>query len=220
MNVALPPLPVFSIPDARIGEGLIAHVQSVNSFAAVAAWDRDANAFASYVKGFLAAVPNIEYQIGVVEQHARHAHASRGFFEKTFGSPPMTAEIQAMRQQLRVAVVALTGIVEQLESLIDQTPDNPEEKKALLADLKALKKELSQEKKELSLAMREVRANARRAGANVGGFFSTPRSRRYERMQIRFNKEAALQPHEDEKAAIERRIMSVERLILWVERIN
>ncbi|MBX3231451.1 MAG: hypothetical protein KIT84_10935 [Labilithrix sp.] len=220
MNVALPPLPVFSIPDARVGEGLIAHVQNVNSFAAVAAWDRDANAFASHVKSFLSAVPAIEHQIAVVEQHAKHVHAHRGFFEKTFSSPPMTAEIQEMRRRLRSAVGVLTGIVEQLESLIDQTPDTPEEKKALLADLKALKKELAQQKKELSVAMREVRSNARRAGANVGGFFSTPRSRRYERMQIRLNKEAALKPHEDEKAALDRRILSVERLILWVDRIS
>lgn len=220
MNVALPPLPVFSIPDPRIGEGLIAHVQGVDSFTAVAAWDRDANAFTNYVRAFLASVPAIEHQLGVVEQHAKHVHASRGFLEKAFSSPPMTAEIQGMRHHVRSAVAVLTGIVEQLEALSDQTPDTPEEKKALLADLKALKKELAQEKKELSLAMREVRNGARRAGAQVGGFFSTPRSRRYERVQIRLNKEAALKPHEDEKTAIERRILSLDRLILWVERIR
>jgi hypothetical protein len=77
VNAALPPLPAFSVPDVRIGQSLIAHIQTVNSFAGVAAWDRDANAYASYVKAFLAAVPNIEHQIGVVEHHATQAHASR-----------------------------------------------------------------------------------------------------------------------------------------------
>lgn len=220
MNVALPPLPTFAIPDARIGESLIAHVQNVSSFAAVAAWDRDANAFTSYVRGFLAAIPGIEYQISVVEQHAAHAHANRGILEKAFSSPPMATEIQVMRQQLRWAAGILSAQVEQLESLIDQTPDNPEQKKALLGDLKAFKKELVQEKKELALAMRQARTYARRQNVNVGGFWSTPSSRSHERLQIRLRKEAALQPHEDQKAAIERQILSIERMIQWVERIN
>ncbi len=218
MNVALPPLPAFSPPDARIGEALIAHVQSINSFAAVAAWDRDANAYVSHVKSFLAAVPSIEHQISLVEQHANHHHAQRGFFERTFSSHPVAPQIRAMRQQLQAAVATLPAIVEQLEALIDQTPDTPQEKKVLLTDLKALKKELAQEKKALNLAMREVRTNARRASARAyNGIFI---SARVQRMGIRLDREAALKPHEDEKSAIERRIMSVERMILWVERIN
>lgn len=217
MHVALMPLPVFHVPDVRFGEGLVAHAQGINSFAAVAAWDRDATAFASHVRAFLVHVPHIEAHISAVEQQAMRVHAGRGFFERLFSSPPMRAEIQAARQRLRGAASTLGSLVEQLEALVDQTPNTPEEKKAMLAELKMLKKELVQEKKQLNLAMREVRASARRANAHAVGAIS---SARYRRMQIRLDKEAALKPHEDEATAVERRILSVDRLILWIERIN
>lgn len=218
LDVGPPLLPTFVIPDARIGEALVAQVQSIDSFAAVAAWDKSANEFVSYAKSFLSSVPSIEHQINVVEQHGNQIHTKRGFFERVFSTAPMAAEIRSMRQQLRTAVPSLSSLVAELEALIDQTPDTPAEKKVLLAELRAQKKALTQEKRELNLAMREVRTNARRASARAyNGVFVSART---ERLGIRLQKEAELKPHEDEKAAIERRLLSLERLILWVERIN
>lgn len=94
----------------------------------------------------------------------------------------------------------------------------------MLKELRLAKKELTIEKRELNENLRQIRAEARVQGAKVGTgvglFLSTPTSRRLTRMQIRLDKEAAVAPHEDAKAALERRLVSIDRMIHWVERFK
>lgn len=220
MNAPIVTLPVFTVPDAGSAHGLIQRAQTITSFNDVARWDKEASHLAENFRAFLAKVPEFEAQIRSGEAASKAAHSQKPFFQRLFSVPPLTVEIRRARQTLQVATTQLGPLADQLEALIDQTPDNPSEKKELLSELKGLKKELNLEKKELAAAMRQVRANARRANANVGGFFSTPKSRRYERISIRLDKEAALRPHEGAKETIERQILEIDRMILWIERIK
>jgi hypothetical protein len=43
---------------------------------------------------------------------------------------------------------------------------------------------------------------------------------KWDRRQIRLNKEAALQPHENEKAAFDRQIIKLDRIMAWLERFK
>jgi hypothetical protein len=106
-----------------------------------------------------------------------------------------------------------------LSDAIDFTPNSPEEKKALLAELRIHKKELEADKREVALNMSAIRADARQKNADIDGRASyDSKSAARDRRQIHYEKEAALQPHEDAKAAIERQIIQVEKDILRVEK--
>lgn len=220
MNAPVDDIPQIHVPSTSRAEHLISCVRDITTFAEVAAWDREARQLAGQFRAFIARVPHLEEQVSRVEAAARAAHAQKPFLRRLFSTPPLTAEISRTRGMLRSSTRRLDRLADQLETLIDETPDNPAEKKQLLAELRGLKKELNLEKKELAAEMRQVRAQARRANANVGGIFSTPKSRRYDRISIRLKKEEALRPHEGRRVAIDREILEIDRMIMWIERIK
>jgi hypothetical protein len=109
----------------------------------------------------------------------------------------------------------------QMQEAIDFTPNSVEEQKALLRELRQRKKELQLEKRQVAASMKAIREGARQRSAQAGrGFFGmyNPKQAASERRSIRYRKEAALRPHEDAKAAIERQIIQIDRDILWVGR--
>jgi hypothetical protein len=72
--------------------------------------------------------------------------------------------------------------------------------------------------------MRDIRTVARQESANVPytftGIIGGSRARGYQRREIRYHKEASLRPHEDERSAIERQIIEIEKDIFWDERFS
>jgi len=107
----------------------------------------------------------------------------------------------------------------QLQEKIDISPNNKEEQKALLKELRLQKKELQLEKKEINARMKDIRTTARQKYATapytVTGMLGQTAA---QRRALRYNKEAALSPHESARDGIERQISLVEREILWAER--
>ena len=120
-----------------------------------------------------------------------------------------------------------TGVLEtissEMQDAIDISPTSPEEQKALLKELRLRKKELQAQKRETTTNMRLIREEARRQSVHAGrGFLGIYDSKlaSNQRRQIRYQREAALRPNEDQKAAIERQLIQVERDILWVEKLK
>jgi hypothetical protein len=129
--------------------------------------------------------------------------------------------LEARAAQVRNSLVDLS---ERLQAAVDKTPNSREEQAEMLRELKLAKKELALQKREAGEAMRQIRTNARVRSAEVGSglgiLFSNSKSRRFSRMAIRLEKEAAVKPHENVRARIERQILVVDRAIHWVERFK
>lgn len=120
-------------------------------------------------------------------------------------------------------IVVLENMADKLQEAIDFTPNSSKEQKVLLKELRQKKKELQLEKREVATNMRAIQASARSRSAYAGrGFLGIYNSKlaTHERRIIRYQKEAALRPSEDSKAAIERQILQIDRDILWVERFT
>ncbi len=144
---------------------------------------------------------------------------AKPFFSRLFASTKPEQEISQEIEQVQKTIANLMEMSDQLSDAIDFTPNSPEEKKALLAELRIHKKELGADKREVALNMNAIRADARQKNADIDGRASyNLKSAAQDRRQIHYEKEAALQPHEDAKAAIERQIIQVEKDILRVEK--
>ena len=127
------------------------------------------------------------------------------------------AGLEAIRRETE----SLTELADRLDAAIAATPNDKDDQKAMLKELRQRKKELGVEKKEAAAAMREIRTSARQTSSKIGtGLFTMPSTNRYARISVRLKKEAALKPHEDQKTAIERQILSVERMINWIDKFT
>ena len=92
----------------------------------------------------------------------------------------------------------------------------------MLNELKCVKKNLVLEKREINEFIRQVNVEARKSIAKVSGISKgfIGSVARTHRVNVRYQKEAALRPNEDAKAAINRQLFQIERDILWVSKFN
>lgn len=131
---------------------------------------------------------------------------------------------QSKISELRAKYInPLENIATKLQESIDFTPNSLQEKKVLLKELKQRKKELQLQKREITASMRTIQANARSRSTYAGrGFLGMYSSKlaAHERRRIRYDKEAALRPQEDLKAAIDRQILELDKDILWAEKFS
>ena len=86
----------------------------------------------------------------------------------------------------------------------------------MLTEFRQRRKELQIEKRSLDSQMTGIRVEARRKTA----YTDPGKSGTWSRRQIRLEKEAALGPHETEKAGVVRQIVYLDRLITWLERFK
>lgn len=110
---------------------------------------------------------------------------------------------------------------EELQEKIDNTPSSKEEKLKMLNQLKAEKKELQLEKRELNAQMKGIRTEARQRSVDVETSFTAliagSKYTAAQRKSIRASKERALAPGEDAKAALERKLLALDREITRIE---
>lgn len=106
---------------------------------------------------------------------------------------------------------------------VDFTPNSKEEQAVLLKELRIRKKELQIQKREVAASMKAIRTEARQHSARAGTILGITYSAKVassQRRSIRYTKEATLRPQEDEKAAVERQLLQVDRGIVGVERFS
>jgi hypothetical protein len=221
MPVNLPTVPGIPLEGHELH---LKRVVELATFEEVEAWDAEATRMVNEAGRYLEVLAWLGRQLDEAEQQARAAHAKRSVLARWFMPVPRLAAINQLRRQIDGNRTAARTIVEELQGTIDKTPDSRGERKAMVQDLRLVKKELGMKKRQINAAMRDVRSGASVRSANVGTglglFISTPSSRRFERMSIRLDKEAALAPHMNERDLIERQMEAVERHILWLEKIR
>jgi len=218
-------LPTVQWYNRELADGMLEHLGSMTTFAEVEAWDRDASVEVARISAHLEQFDRIESELQTIETQTKAAHAEKSFLGRIFSSPEHAAEIGSIRNKIRTERAGLSELAEGLQAGIDKTPNTKEEQKEMLQHLRLAKKELAQERRETNEAMRQIRTNARQTSAGIGAgvtgiLFTTPTSRRLSRMNVRIQKESALSPHEDAKMGLERRILAVDRTILWVQRFQ
>lgn len=147
-----------------------------------------------------------------------------GWFRRLFASKTELRKREAAVQQKQRALQACAHYQDELAEMVEFTPDNAAEQKALLKQLRLQKKELQAQKKELSADMRAIRQQHRTASAEagrfMGGFIYDRKIAATTRRELRVSREAQLRPHENMKESIDRQIRSVDRRILWTERFG
>ena len=123
-----------------------------------------------------------------------------------------------LAEQIRLAKEQeqIENLIDQFENAIDFTPDSLNDLKELIKECKIRKKELQIDKKSINTQMASIRVDARQQTTNtISGKYGT-----WDRRKIRLNKESSLRPHESEKAAIERQIIKLDQIIIWLERLK
>lgn len=196
---------------------LLQSVDRIDTFAEVAQWDHEASAEVYRIQ------QHLESLSGVVDSVAA-SRTAVSLFSQPLEALRLSLSLRRARRTLRASQAVLAPLAELLQTAIDKTPNSKGEQKEMLKELRLAKKEFAIQKREINAHMTAVRVNARQESADVGQglglFLSNAATRRLERMSIRLGKEAALAPGENAKAAIERKIMVVDRAILWVERFR
>ena len=107
-------------------------------------------------------------------------------------------------------------MIEQFESAIAFVPENADDLQALIKESKQQKEELLTEKKGVNKQISSIREEAKQqtANTNYGNYGKGDRRR------IRMNKESALRPQENQKAAIERQVRELDQTIDWLEKFE
>ena len=102
-------------------------------------------------------------------------------------------------------------------------PKTAEERNLLVKELRIHKKELQLRKREATAAATAIREEARTQSAYAGktwlGLYDSGLAAA-QRRRIRYAKEAALHPHEDVKASIQRQQLHIDQDLLWLDRLS
>lgn len=202
---------------------LMAAQNGLRTFADVARWDVDAQLEIEKLERAITAVGAAIAQAQSQREEAQLAYASRSLVGRLFGGKRDINKAESAIKALMAQKAKYEEMAEKLGGQVDFTPNNTDEQRDLLKQLKQYKKELQAEKKEVAANMAAVRVAARQASANIGpnyGIKFVGTMNAAERRSIRLNKETALRPNENKKAAIERQIIALDRRILWAERFK
>lgn len=217
-----PSLPVFSY-DSSVFNALMTEYKNLRTFADVASWDERAKAeLEEAVKG-VRIIDEKTFDASRQLEQLKKEREEKNIFARAFssrGDEQKLTEWIATYGQLKEALQKIATI---LQEAIDFTPNSPEEQQALLKELRARKKELQVEKRAVAQKMKAIRTEARQKSSDAGfvfGLYYNSKTASSERRGIRYQKEAALQPHETEKDAIERQLIQADRDILWAEKFT
>ncbi len=202
--------------DIATAKALITEFDNLKTFEQVIDWDARAGSTLEKIEGLPA---EFDEQISESEaklETAKQARQSLPFFKRLFAGHATEEQIQRSIDELRTGKRQIEKLYDRLQECIDLTPNSAESRKEMIAEFKARKKELQTEKRAVAAEMASIRVDARQRTTDTArGKYGA-----HDRRNIRAQKEAALEPHEDSKAAIERQIVKIERTINWLERFK
>ena len=210
----------------RAQQRLCTEYDGLRTFDDVARWDAEALDTAMNLQKLSEDLRLHQQGLVVRADDLARAHAATPFFGRMFKSRKPERELRVELDQTAAVLQRLGEVIGDLLERIDYTPNDEKERKALLKELKAEKKELQLQKREIAAQKREINQAAREASATAGlhqgWIFTTYDSKQAasERRAIRREKIAMLAPHENAKTLIERRLLDLERRIVWVERFG
>ncbi len=208
--------------DEGVGRLLQAY-EHLNTFAEVSQWDSQSATEIKRIEGVIEQLDTDMRQSRETAERERHDRAALPLLQRLFANRKAERDAEQHVITCQGYKAKLEDLATLLQDKADFTPNTPEDQKQLLKDLRQRKKELQVEKREVAAEMTAVRVEARRASASIGPSYGVKwvgTMNASERRRIRMDKENALRPNENRKAAIERQILEIDRRINWVERIK
>ena len=191
-------------------------IKNLQSFDEIAEWNKKAMAEVEVMHSILRAIEGKQPTAIRGLSQEQKEHEAKSFLTKLFDGRKEQKRWLAEQSRLAREKAQIENLIDQFESVIDFTPDTLDELKELIEECKQQKIELLTEKKAVNAQMSSIRVDARQqtANTNYGNYGKGDRRR------IRLNKESALRPQESQKAAIERQIIKLNQIIIWLERIE
>ena len=200
---------------------LLKQIAEITSFDAVAKWDNEAREVLGLLKKAFEEANGIEEILKKDLTSLEIKYKNLPFYKKIFYNKKMENAILAKIQEIRNTKDTHTRCIDFLEEWIEKTPDDKNQADLMLKELKLMKKELTTAKKEISAQIKDINNKARMENAQVSTeYFSSAKSKQLQKIQIRMNKENSLLSQQDQKAAMDKQIIDIEKLINWVERIK
>lgn len=213
IDIQVPALREYNTANAGV---LATAIRGIRTFDEIAEWDKKATTEIEVMRSMFRTVESKLQNVVQALAQEKQQHESKSFFARLFDGRNEQKRLLSEHARLTNEKVQIENLIDQFESAIDFTPNSMDDLKELIKECKQRKKELQTEKKALGAQMASIRVEARQQTAKtVSGKYGT-----WDRRQIRLNKEASLRPHETEKAAIERQIIRLDQIIIWLERFK
>ncbi|MFZ1043984.1 MAG: hypothetical protein WAN58_22005 [Anaerolineales bacterium] len=195
---------------------LAAEIRSLHTFDEVAKWDNKVNVEIETMLSVIRIIEAKEQTAAQALAQENQTHEAKSFLARSFDDRKVQKQWLAEQSRLTNEKVEISNLIEQFKSAIDFIPKSTNEQKEMIKECKQKKKELQTEKKAVNAQMASIRVEARQLRANTySGKVGTAQKR-----QIRLKEESVLSPHENKKAEIERQIINLDQIIIWLERIE
>ncbi len=191
-------------------------IKNLQSFDEIAEWNKKAMAEVEVMHSILSSIEGKQPTALQALSLEQQEHEAKSFLTKLFDTRKEQKRWLAEQSRLVREKAQIENLIDQFESAIDFTPDSLDELKELIEECKQQKIELLTEKKAVNAQMSSIRVEARQQtdNTNYGKYGKGDRRR------IRLNKESALRPQETQKAAIQRQIIKLDQIIIWLERFK
>ena len=213
IDIQVPASKEYNTANARL---LATEIKSLRTFDEIAEWDKKATAEIEAMRSMLRTIEGKLQTFVQALALEKQEHESKSFFAKIFDGRKEQKRLLAEQARFAKENAQIENLINQFETAIDFTPDSLDDLKELIKECKQNKKELQTEKKAIHAQMASIRVDARQQATNT----MTGKSGKWDRRRIQLNKESALQPHESEKAALERQIIKLDQIIVWLERFK
>jgi leucyl aminopeptidase (aminopeptidase T) len=191
-------------------------IKNLQSFDEIAEWNKKAMAEVEVMHSILSSIEGKQPTALQALSQEQQEHEAKSFLTKLFDTRKEQKRWLAEQSRLVREKAQIENLIDQFESAIDFTPDSLDELKELMEECKQQKIELLTEKKAVNAQMSSIRVEAKQQTANTNyGKYG-----KGDRRRIRLNKESALRPQETQKAAIQRQIIKLDQIIIWLERFK
>jgi len=181
-------------------------------------WDKTAQESIGLLQSFQNEINGyLKEQVSAYEELKQERNQT-SFFKKVFSSRSIENEIKENIQKAEIEIRSYVTLIDELYEMMDKTPVSKSEQKEIADGLRQIKKDLTLQKREINEDLRQTRANARQkttqwTGVNSGVLGSIAR---HQRITARLEKERSLIPLEDQKALIEKELITIEKDLNWV----
>jgi hypothetical protein len=201
---------------------LISRIPKMTLFEEAARWKADALALVGLFEQYQDSLAEFRATEEQALQEAKKVHEASSFFKRNFGSRKIEESHEGNIKDMDKGIESVEKSITVILDLVDETPISKDEQKEMLNELRLKKSELSTDKRSVDESMRVIRTQARQRMTGYTGVRGglTGSIARYERSSIRRQKENALSPHENTKAALERRLIDIDRRINRIFRLT
>jgi len=197
---------------------LVQRYSTLQAFQDAREWDNDAGALIHILKEFKNEWVLFRQEQADELDRLKQEHDKKSFFSKALSSRSDEREIENLLKQVDAEISGFDPIIDKLSEMMDNTPADKSEQKEMADMIREFKSEFTLLKREVNENLRQTRATARAKTADWtgvrGGVLGSVA--RYQRTSIRMEKERALVPMENQKAFIEKKLISLDRQLKWI----